>query len=87
MHNDTGVEWKNPGVSGEVRDALTDVLRQGAHQLLTQAIETEVAEFLARYRETRDEGGPTAHRAQWLPPAPFDPDRHWGRAGERSTGA
>ena len=57
MHNDTGVEWKNPGVSGEVRDALTDVLRQGAHQLLTQAIETEVAEFLARYRETRDEGG------------------------------
>lgn len=57
MHNDTGVELKNPGVPGEVRDALTDVLRQGAHQLLTQAIETEVVEFLARYREMRDEAG------------------------------
>ena len=57
MHNDTGVELKNPGVPGEVRDALTDVLRQGAHQLLTQAIETEVAELLARYREMRDEAG------------------------------
>ena len=57
MHNDTGVELKNPGVPGEVRDALTDVLRQGAHQLLTQAIETEVAEVLAPYREKRDEAG------------------------------
>ncbi|MDE3043054.1 MAG: IS256 family transposase, partial [Nitrospirota bacterium] len=57
MHNDTGVELKNPGVSGEVQDALTDVLRHGAHQLLTQAIETEVTEFLTRYRDARDEAG------------------------------
>ena len=57
MNNDTEVELKNPGVPGEVQDALTDVLRHGAHQLLAQAIETEVAEFLARHRDTRDETG------------------------------
>ena len=92
MHNDTGVEWKNPGVSGEVRDALTDVLRQGAHQLLTQAIETEVAEFLARYRETRDEGGRRRIvRNGYLPPrliqtgigaVPVNAPRVRDRAGE-----
>ena len=57
MNHDTEVALKNPEVSGEVRDALTDVLRHGAQQLLTLAIETEVAEFLTRYRDTRDEAG------------------------------
>jgi Transposase, Mutator family len=57
MNNDTGIEPKNPGVSGEVRDALTDVLRHGAHQLLTQAIESEVGEFLMRYRDAREAAG------------------------------
>ena len=46
MNHDTGRTLKNPGVSGEVRDVLTEVLRQGAQQLITQAIETEVEEFL-----------------------------------------
>lgn len=67
MHNDTGVELKNPGGSGEVQDALTDILRHGAHQLLTQAIETEVTEFLTRYRDARDEVGlllPPPHLTQ-----------------------
>ena len=69
MHHETGVEWKNPGGPGEVRDALTDVLRQGAHPLLTQAIETEGAEFLARHRETRDpEGRRRIVRNGYLPP-------------------
>jgi transposase-like protein len=57
MNHDTEVALKNPEVSGEVRDVLTEVLRYGAQQLLTQAIETEVAEFLTRYRDTRDEAG------------------------------
>lgn len=57
MHHDTGVTQKNPGGASEVRDALTEVLRHGAHQLLTQAIETEVVEFLTRYRDVRDEVG------------------------------
>ena len=57
MRNDKVVTLKNPGVPGTVRDALTEVLREGAQQLLSQAIETEVAEFLAKYRDTRDEAG------------------------------
>jgi len=57
MNHDTGRTLKNPGVSGEVRDVLTEVLRQGAQQLITQAVETEVEEFLRPYRELRDEAG------------------------------
>ena len=57
MRNDTVVMLKNPGIPGGVRDALTEVLWQGARQLLVQAIESEVAEFLAQYREVRDDVG------------------------------
>ena len=57
MNHDTGRALKNPGVSGEVRDVLTDVLRQGAPQLITQAVKPEVEEFLRQYRERRDEAG------------------------------
>lgn len=57
MHHDTGVTQKNPGGASEVRDALTDILRHGAHQLLTQAIEAEVAAFLTQHHEVCDEAG------------------------------
>ena len=36
---------------------MTEVLREGAQQLLAEAIETEVAEFLAKYRDARDDAG------------------------------
>jgi hypothetical protein len=39
-----------------VRDALTEVLRSGARELLQQAIEAEVAEFIAQHRELKDKG-------------------------------
>lgn len=57
MNHDTGRALKNPEVSGEVRDVLTDILRQGAQQLITQAVEVEVEEFLRQYRAMRDEAG------------------------------
>ena len=57
MNHDTGRTLKNPGVSGEVQDVLNEVLRQGAQQLITPAVETEVEEFLRQYREMRDEAG------------------------------
>jgi transposase-like protein len=38
-----------------VADALTEVLRTGARELLQQAVEAEVAEFIARHRELKDE--------------------------------
>lgn len=50
------VEYRNPGVALPVRDALTEVLRSGARELLQQAVESEVAEFVAQHRELKDEG-------------------------------
>jgi transposase-like protein len=38
-----------------VRDALTEVLRSGARELLQQAVEAEVAEFITQHRELKDE--------------------------------
>jgi putative transposase len=48
---------KNPAVPNGVHDALTEVLQEGARTLLAQAIEAEVAEFLARHGAKRDAGG------------------------------
>ena len=49
------VEYRNPGVALSVRDALTEVLRSGARELLQQAVEAEVAEFITQHRELKDE--------------------------------
>ncbi len=57
MKNDKVVTLKNPGVPGEVQDLLTEILREGAQQLLAQAIESEVAEFLEQYCDARDDAG------------------------------
>ena len=57
MSNDNVFEFKNPGIANAVRDVLTDVLRQGARELLAQAIEAEVAEFLVKYRDEQDKTG------------------------------
>jgi len=48
---------KNPAIANEVRDALTEVLQEGARTLLAQAIEAEVAEFVARHMKKRDAAG------------------------------
>jgi putative transposase len=39
------------------RDVLTDLLRQGAQQMLATAIENEVAEYVERHAAVRDERG------------------------------
>jgi putative transposase len=57
VSNDNVFGLKNPGVANEVRDALTEVLREGARTLLAQAIEAEVTEFLMRHGEQRDAAG------------------------------
>ena len=54
MSHDNVFALKNPAVPNEVRDALTEVLRDGARTLLAQAIEAEVAEFLAGHTDKRD---------------------------------
>jgi putative transposase len=55
VKEDSVVEYRNPGIALPVADALTEVLRSGARELLQQAVEGEVAEFIARHRELKDE--------------------------------
>jgi transposase-like protein len=57
VQEDNLVEYRNPGIALPVADALTAVLRQGAQELLLQAIKTEVNEFLASHRELKDADG------------------------------
>ena len=54
MSNDTIVELRKPQ---EARDALTEVLRSGAQRLIAEAVEAELAEFLADYQGQRDTQG------------------------------
>jgi len=55
VKEDSLVEYRNPGIALPVADALTEVLRNGARELLQQAVEAEVAEFVRRHRELKDE--------------------------------
>ncbi len=57
MSKDTVLALRNPGIASEVSDVLTQVLREGAQQMLARAIEAEVAEFLERYRFDNDDAG------------------------------
>lgn len=54
MSKNTVVALRRPE---SVHDPLTDVLRAGARQLLAEAIEAEVASFLAEYEHERDQTG------------------------------
>ncbi len=55
MREDSVVEYRNPGSPLPIADLLTEVLRNGARELLQQAVEAEVAEFIERHRELKDE--------------------------------
>ncbi len=57
MSKDNVLALRNPGIVSEVPDVLTQVLRDGAQQMLARAIEAEVAQFLERYRFDNDDAG------------------------------
>ena len=48
-------------------DPLTDLLRQGARQLITQAVEAELQTFLKQYDDLKHEGKPAVIRNGYLP--------------------
>ncbi|MEO6975443.1 MAG: hypothetical protein ABI144_06140 [Gallionella sp.] len=54
MSKDNVLALRNPGIASEVSDILTQVLHDGAQQMLARAIEPEVAEFLECYRFDRN---------------------------------
>ncbi|MBX9571892.1 MAG: IS256 family transposase [Candidatus Obscuribacterales bacterium] len=55
MKKDTVRQLKKPEVSAE--DPLTEILKKGARQLLAQALEAEVEEFLIKFKNLRDDNG------------------------------
>ncbi len=57
MKEDNLVGYRNPGIALPVADALTEVLHRGARELLQQAVEAELAEFVVRHQELKDEWG------------------------------
>lgn len=54
MHHDMAGKFGTPG---ETVDALTELLREGAQRLLSQAVEAELEEFLARQASRQDVQG------------------------------
>jgi len=57
VEEDNVVDYRNPGVPLPVADALTEVLRRGAKELLAQAVEAEVALAIEQFAELKDEQG------------------------------
>ena len=55
MEKDNVIELKKP--EAFVDDPITDVLRQGARKLLTEALEAEIESFLSHYADLKDEQG------------------------------
>jgi putative transposase len=72
VEEDNVVDYRNPGVPLPVADALTEVLRRGAKQLLEQAVEAEVAAAIAQFAELKDaQGRRRVVRNGYLPERPI----------------
>jgi putative transposase len=67
MSKDNVLALRNPGIANEVSDVLTQVLRDGAQQMLARAIEAEVADFLERYSDMDQAGRARMVRNGYLP--------------------
>ena len=57
MTQDNLVEFKTPETQENFSDALSELVRQGARQIIAQAVEAELSEFLGQYRGLKDERG------------------------------
>ena len=57
MTQDNLVKFKTPETAESFNDALSELLRQGARQLIAQAVEAELREFLGQYQDLRDAAG------------------------------
>jgi putative transposase len=57
MTQDNLIEFKTPESQESFSDALSDLVRQGARQIIAQAVEAELSEFLGRYQGFKDANG------------------------------
>lgn len=57
MTQDNLVKFKTPETTESFSDALSELVRQGARQIIAQAVEAELKEFLSQYQGLHDESG------------------------------
>ena len=57
MNQDNLISFKPPATTESFSDALTALVRHGACQIIAQAVEAELHEFLAPYQSLKDEQG------------------------------
>jgi putative transposase len=57
MSNDNLIAFQPPGSSTSFNDALSELVRQGARQIIAQAVEAELQEFLGHYQDLKDAQG------------------------------
>jgi putative transposase len=57
MTNDNLIEFKTPATTETFTDALTELVRSGAQQIIAQAVEAELQSFLSQYQNLKDEQG------------------------------
>jgi putative transposase len=56
-NNDNLIAFQPPESSASFNDALTQLVRQGARQIIAQAVEAELKEFLGQYQSLKDDPG------------------------------
>jgi putative transposase len=57
MNSDNLISLPTLETTETFSDALSDLIRRGARQIIAQAVEAELQEFLGQYRDRRDEQG------------------------------
>jgi transposase-like protein len=68
MSRDNVIALPAAETSESFQDALTQLVRQGARQIIAQAVEAELQEFLQQYQDHQDEQGrPAVVRNGYLP--------------------
>lgn len=57
MNKDNLIAFQAGESSASFRDALTELVRNGARQIIAEAVEAELQEFLAQYQDLKDGQG------------------------------
>ena len=57
MTDDKVIEFKSQAEQASFTDALSELVRQGARQIIAQAVEAELSEFLSSYGDLKDKNG------------------------------
>jgi Transposase, Mutator family len=60
MSNDNVIAFQPSETVAPFSDVLSELVRQGARQIIAQAVEAELKEFLAQYQSLKDDQGRAA---------------------------